>query len=126
MITSLQATIDDCKKKIAMAQATIKLLTGNESSQQNDFSKFRAIKKTREGSSDWFSKIKHVLEISGKPLTSREILDMIYEEFPDFEKDSTHMGSLSSALRSKSKTNEIIREKTDGEFARFSLMDDLL
>lgn len=122
LIKSLQATIDEHKKCIATAQELIRQITGISVAVIDK----TGSRKQRDGGLDWFGKIRHVLEVSTKALTSREILDKIYEAYPEFEKDVTHMASLSSALRTKHGTGEIRRYKQDGEFARFELSDNIV
>jgi len=124
LITSLEDKIADYERKISDAKIMINDIGGIEykaEKLQPIVTSKSTTKQRKPRDGGWFEKIKVVLQKSNEPLTSREVLDKIVEEFQEVPNDATSMGSISPALRTAAKDGLLIKHKTVGEFARFEL-----
>jgi hypothetical protein len=126
VVAALQDKIDYLRKEISEHQLIIKQYNGDLADAGSI--PLKTHRKTSGRDGGWIAKIDAVLSNTEIPLTSRQILDLIYDTFPEFTKDDTHMGSLSSALKSNSGDGKLYnRIKVSGEFAKFELnIKDLL
>jgi len=144
LIKSIQAQIDDVKKQLKdlygfLAQLDVSLvdmayvpaLSPIDPISKNDIKE--GLRKTyghRETGRDYFNKVIEILTLVGKPLTSREILEQLYDLYSnDFDRkdDRKHIATLSSILTEKFGEGKIHREKTPGVgHAAFSLIQNTI
>jgi hypothetical protein len=137
LVSSITAQIEVVKAKLAGLYKLLSQLdpsfVGDNNSGTIDVKPLtnevkKRVYKERENSKDYYNKIKEVISISGKPLTSREILNGIYDLYPTEilrEDDRKNIGALSAVLIGKTKENKIEKLKQEGGHDKFRLVDDM-